>query len=123
MKAKPVKTLPTACLAGIAAITLAGPPAIAQEAAYRLPDGVVKATPLDAAEMDAIRGQGLPSWAVKFAVTRIQKALGNAAGRKVEKLLSGSTTPTFAEYRKAFGTKTALVLSLLPEILKPKIAQ
>lgn len=83
----------------------------------------VNATPLSPTDMESIRGQGLPRSVVRAAVRLVGNTLGGTAALKLEALLSGSSAPSYAQYRKAFGTKTAIVLSLLPAILKPNIAQ
>ena len=81
------------------------------------------ATPLTAAETEAIRGQGLPAWAVKLAIKTVASKVSDAAAARLERLLSGDRVPTYREYQRAFGTKTAVILMLLPGPLKPKIAQ
>ena len=83
----------------------------------------VNATPLTAAETEAIRGQGLPAWAVKLAIKTVRNQIGFAAAARLERLLSGDRVPTYREYQRVFGTKTAVILMLLPGPLKPKIAQ
>lgn len=112
----------TVALGGLAALLATTTPAAAAPPDYVTLTGDVKAVALSPEEMEAIHGEGLPSWAVNAAVKAVANALGNAAGHKLEKLLSGATTPSYGEYRDAFGSKLAIVLSLLPEILKPKIA-
>lgn len=104
------------------AMSAVGPAAATPTDYVVLPGGVV-ANALSAEEMEVIHGEGLPKWAVNQAVKAVSRALGNAAGRQLERLLSGASTPSFAEFRNAFGTRAALVLTLLPEILKPKIAR
>lgn len=118
-----VKKQLTTTIGGLAILLAVTMPAAAAPPDYVTLPGDVKAVALSAEEMDAIHGEGLPSWAVNAAVRAVAKALGSAAGRKLEKLLSGATTPSFGEYRAAFGSKAALVYSLLPELLKPQIAR
>lgn len=103
----------------LACVVLAATPAHASEAPA-LPSGAVA---LSEQQLDTIRGQGLPAWAVKLAVGRVKSVLGKAASRKLDGLLSGASLPTYADYRAAFGKSTGLVLSLLPYALQPRIAQ
>ena len=114
----------TPCIAAVmASLAIIGTPAAAQVEGVDQSIAAVKVTPLSQTEMEEIRGQGLPAWAVRLAVRQVNKYIGSSAGRKLERLLSGNSLPTYSEYRQAFGSKTALVLSLLPSILKPRIAE
>lgn len=113
-----------ALMAGVflASASFAAPPAQAAPA-KTAQAALANATPLTAAETEAIRGQGLPAWAVKLAITTVRSRIGFAAAARLERLLTGERVPTYKEYQKAFGTQTALLLTLLPAPLKPKIAQ
>ena len=111
-----------AAACGTLLIATSNPVAASEQAYVNLP-GDVQATPLDAAEMEAIRGEKLPKWAVDAALKAVRNALGKQVARKLENLLTQTTTPSFTDYQKAFGTKVGAVLALLPPLLKPHIAQ
>ena len=93
-------------------------------ATERLPDFLLEADVqfLSQEELDQVRGEGVPSWMVSWAIKQVTKRLGTSTGNKLGGLLTSSTPPTYDDYRKVFGPKTSRVLSLLPYPLRPQIA-
>lgn len=116
-----MKTLTMAVLTASLAVTSIAPSAYAQQTPSYL-EGI-DAIPLDHQEMESIRGEALPAVLITFVARRVGIAIGTWAGVKIADMLRGERLPTRAEYQAAFGRNAGLVWSLLPSLLKPKIAQ
>ena len=102
-----------------AALVLVAP---AVQAAQTQPPSFLAGTgaePLAITEMETVRGEGLPAYVVKLVVRRVTVAVSKAAGMKIAGLFEGGRTPTYREYKAAFGTKTALVLQSLNALPLP----
>ena len=107
----------------IAASVLSAPLANAEQSTLPSFLSGTDARPLTAAEMGAVRGERVPAWAIKMAVKIVGSALGQTIAVKLQNLLQGSQTPTYRDYQSAFGTRAAIILSLMPPALRPQIVQ
>lgn len=116
-----MKTLTMAVLTASLAVTSIAPSAYAQQAPSYLQG--IDAIPLDDQEMESIRGEAVPAVVIAFVARRVGIAIGAWAAVKITDMLQRKRLPTYAEYRAAFGTRTAIVLSILPSYLRPNIAQ
>lgn len=81
------------------------------------------AAPMSAEEMREIRGEGVPRWAISAAVRIAGSALGQTVAVKLQALLSRTSAPSYRDYQRAFGTRAALILSIMPPALRPHIVQ
>lgn len=117
------RALPAA-MATIVAIGLLAPTSVRAESG-QLPGFLAgtDAMPMSAGEMQTTRGEGVPSWVKRAAVRAIGSALGQKVAVKLDSLLSRTSTPTFSDYRRTFGTKAALILRIMPPALRPHIVQ
>lgn len=81
------------------------------------------AVPMTQSEMDNIRGEAIPAFVIAFVARRVAVAVGAWAGVRIADMLRGDRLPTYAEYRAAFGPRTATVLRMMPSYLRPRIAR
>ncbi len=71
-------------------------------------------------ELEEVRGEVTPP---RWLIVAVGKALGNKTAGKLDSFLRAVETPTYAEYKAQFGSKTAAVLALLPWYLKPTVVE
>lgn len=116
-----MKTLALAVLTASLAVTSIAPAANAQSA----PDFLqgINASPMTPAEMESVRGERVPPALIRFVARQVGSVLGQRAALKIEEMLmTGDRLPTYQEYRAVFGRNTAIILTLLPAALRPRIA-
>lgn len=75
------------------------------------------------AELEEVRGEAISPWVISKVVPIVAKFFGNKTASKFENFLQNAETPSFADYKEVFGSKTAAILSVIPWYLKPAIVQ